>query len=1180
MSVLSVRAPQYPVSGQVGLWTALWSALRAAVLLTVLSLGFSAGLATGAQAQSPELTQFLAALEILDTDTMSRLVYEIPDSDRLTAYDAVTAGFTTGQIDEDRFNTLVDFLGQDGIRLGFGLADARAMAENDKKTTGSILGVVMDDASLSPLAGVTVSAGDITTTTQADGTFQLDGLAPGDHTVTFELGDKYQPATATQFVVVGGRSAMMLALKPLATAPVDVATGTITGVITLAETRQPAAGVQVVLTSGNSALDLFDPTKTLALTTDAQGRFRADDFPAGKLAFMILNPGALLLPIGEDLTLKEGQTLDIQRALQPLRPKAPAPLMVIKGVVLDALTGAPVAGVQILSGGDGSAISGPRGRFRINGLHPGPQALAATGQGYADTRLDLGELAAGIHKVEVKMRSATIGTLVVKVVDGRDGAALAGVQVVIAEAEGRTDKTGQVTRTDLVAGQTQVTARADSFKPTQGQAQVVAGTSRVLVLRLDPITEGRVSGRVIDGETGAPVAGAQLALGGLSATSGADGSFGWEAVPGGAVRIEATHARYHAAGAALQVQAARENRVEITLQPITTGTLMVRVLDGETGKPLGGVTVGAGTLTAQSDVNGVVRFDPIEAGQIALSATLAGYNAASDSVQVQRLETASRNLTLDPITTGTLMVRILDGETGKPLGGVTVGAGTLTAQSDANGVVRFDPIEAGDIALSATLPGYHAASDSAQVQRLETASRKLTLGPITTGTLMVRILDGETGKPLGGVTVGAGTLTARSDVNGVAQFDPIEAGDIALSATLPGYHAASDAVQVRRLETVSRKIALDPITTGTITGRVVNAATKAGVAGAEVRLGSRLVTTDARGGFRMDKVAAGQVALGASAPLYEPANANLTPARAASANVTMALRPITYGTVTGLVLDAATGQPIGGAEVTLAATALTAGNDGRFSQARVAAGKVQVAASAAGYIAGASQGDLAAGDTIAITVRLQPITIGTVTGIITDKVTGRPVAGAQVTVAGQVIETDAQGRFSLADVPAGPVSVQVRDADYGDASGTGKLGRGGTLDLTIDLSARSEDVAALRSALDQGGVVDLYGIRFDSGKDQFKPSSLPTLRAMLELMTNAPGQHFVVEGHTDSDGSEGYNQALSERRAATVVRWLSKRGIDPSRLLARGLGEKRPVATNETASGKALNRRVVLAIAP
>ena len=71
-----------------------------------------------------------------------------------------------------------------------------------------------------------------------------------------------------------------------------------------------------------------------------------------------------------------------------------------------------------------------------------------------------------------------------------------------------------------------------------------------------------------------------------------------------------------------------------------------------------------------------------------------------------------------------------------------------------------------------------------------------------------------------------------------------------------------------------------------------------------------------------------------------------------------------------------------------------------------------------------------------------------------------------------------------------------------------------------------------------------------------------------------------VLGHTDSDGSETYNQALSERRAQSVASYLSSHGVSSVRMATRGYGEMQPIASNETPDGKAQNRRVEIKIVP
>jgi len=99
-------------------------------------------------------------------------------------------------------------------------------------------------------------------------------------------------------------------------------------------------------------------------------------------------------------------------------------------------------------------------------------------------------------------------------------------------------------------------------------------------------------------------------------------------------------------------------------------------------------------------------------------------------------------------------------------------------------------------------------------------------------------------------------------------------------------------------------------------------------------------------------------------------------------------------------------------------------------------------------------------------------------------------------------------------------------------------------------------------------------ILFNSGKATFKEETYVVLQNMNKIFKEYPNSKFLLEGHTDSDGSNALNQTLSENRAAAVKTYLVENGIASDRLKSVGFGETKPIATNKTAKGKALNRRV------
>ena len=102
----------------------------------------------------------------------------------------------------------------------------------------------------------------------------------------------------------------------------------------------------------------------------------------------------------------------------------------------------------------------------------------------------------------------------------------------------------------------------------------------------------------------------------------------------------------------------------------------------------------------------------------------------------------------------------------------------------------------------------------------------------------------------------------------------------------------------------------------------------------------------------------------------------------------------------------------------------------------------------------------------------------------------------------------------------------------------------------------------------------IHGINFDFDSAVIRPESLPILDQLHAGLTADHASRIVIEGHTSSEGSDAYNQGLSERRAAAVRDELVGRGLDAKMLASTGIGEGRPIATNDDESGRSLNRRV------
>jgi outer membrane protein OmpA-like peptidoglycan-associated protein len=109
---------------------------------------------------------------------------------------------------------------------------------------------------------------------------------------------------------------------------------------------------------------------------------------------------------------------------------------------------------------------------------------------------------------------------------------------------------------------------------------------------------------------------------------------------------------------------------------------------------------------------------------------------------------------------------------------------------------------------------------------------------------------------------------------------------------------------------------------------------------------------------------------------------------------------------------------------------------------------------------------------------------------------------------------------------------------------------------------------------ERGLVITLGDVLFDTNKAQLKPGGIRNLEKLAGFLKQYPGRNVRIEGYTDSTGSADYNLGLSDRRANAVRSSLLDMGINSDRITTRGYGEESPVASNDTAMGRQLNRRV------
>ena len=170
-------------------------------------------------------------------------------------------------------------------------------------------------------------------------------------------------------------------------------------------------------------------------------------------------------------------------------------------------------------------------------------------------------------------------------------------------------------------------------------------------------------------------------------------------------------------------------------------------------------------------------------------------------------------------------------------------------------------------------------------------------------------------------------------------------------------------------------------------------------------------------------------------------------------------------------------------------------------------------------------------------------------------------------------------------------NAQIANEKILEAQAKDELAKGDAERQQVLLQARNREVeaehqhaASLEQELsdlkakktDRGLVLTLGDVLFDTGKATLKPGAYATIDRLASALKEDTARKVVIEGHTDSVGSDDFNQVLSQNRAQSVQAALMERGVSGSQISAVGKGEAFPVASNDDAAGRQQNRRVEL----
>lgn len=745
--------------------------------------------------------------------------------------------------------------------------------------------------------------------------------------------------------------------------------GWIQGLVTNAMTGEPIFGATVSVFGQN-----------ISATTGADGSYTLNNVPAG---LQTLNASADGFATSQaQVTVVTNQTVTQDFALLPLTGA-------VRGFVLNASNNQPIAGATVsVKGANISATTGADGSYTLTNVPVGPQTLTAAATNFDPSQATINVIGGQTISQDFFL-TPRVGVVTGTVRNAANNQPIAGATVSIGSISATTGGNGSFTLNDVPVGPQTLNATATNFNPASASVTVVAGATVNQDVAMTPLL-GAITGVVRNADNGDPISGATITVGGtgLSATSGADGTYTLSNVPAGPQTLTATINNFVTEQRpGVNVVGNQTISQDFTLTPLK-GVIRGRVTDATTNQPIQSAEVELLPFPlsfANTDASGNYTMTGVPAGQQAILASAPGYYDKIAVVSVVDTQTSTQDFALTPqlgAVTGTVFDRFA-----QPIGGATVAvAGTnIAATTDSNGIYRLSNVPVGARTLNVSAPGFTSAQVTANVVVNETIYKDIYL-ETPVGAVRGTVTNAANNQPIAGVQLLVGIpfgpiyYSAITDGAGNYALNDVKAGSITIYALAVGFQFAQANVTVVANQTTTQNFLLQPDTpgAGTITGFVRSAASgNPPVDGATITVaGTSLSTTSgANGSYTLSNVPPGAQTLNASKPGFRAATAQVTVISGQTVTQDISLSPDPgTGTITGTVRNAATGNPLDGATVAVAGTSIsmTTSANGVYTLNNVPAGAQTLNASANGFIATTTPVTVTAGQTVTQNISLSP----------------------------------------------------------------------------------------------------------------------------------------------------------------------------------------------------------------
>ncbi|MDO5625942.1 MAG: carboxypeptidase regulatory-like domain-containing protein [Pseudomonadota bacterium] len=554
-------------------------------------------------------------------------------------------------------------------------------------------------------------------------------------------------------------------------------------------------------------------------------------------------------------------------------------------------------------------------------------------------------------------------------------------------------------------------------------------------------------------------------------------------------------------------------------------------------------------LTSATDVQGAVAT---------LGASQRADGSWSGDAHLTALVLRALLLAAQPVTNpdmASVTGMLLDSQSRAPLAGFTVslrGTASLSATTSTTGEFEFTALAAGPYTLEVATQGEFRALladiNLMPGQRLEVGQLLLNRNANpTTATVLGKVTRSDTGAAISGAVIKVGTLTTPSGADGSYQFLEVPPGDVTVSVSHPGFRGAAGQVTLQAGSTAIFSPVLVPVpaggvVSGAVSGVVLNALNGQPIAGATITVSGAFIATtqtEADGKYTIAPLpSAGQITLAITAAGYQSVTASAVVQTDSLIDFSPQLVPQggTAGTgkIHGVVLDAGTGTPLAGVQVSaVSATTRSATTDatGSYLIVDVPPGVVRVIASKSGYASAAAEALMVANGLMEFSPQLTKATTTTPTtsavfGTVVSARDGQPVAAAEVYVSGlqsYSVSTDVSGRYRVDGLAAGNYSVTISHPEHTSAS------------VNFNLPARTE--------MDFSPVLNET-----SGTPVIIPNSATVSGRVLDSTTNRPidGAVYQVDGESRERGVNRFGRFnILGITAATVNVTFSAPGYHP-----------------------------------